>query len=101
MTDFLLRIFVKNSEETNNPDVRGQIGTLASWTGIILNILLVAGKGTAGIISGSLSVIADGFNNLMDAAGSVVNIEFLDYYTTIYLFWQKTPIHIYPSFQQR
>jgi len=74
MTEFLLRIFVKNHEETNNPDIRKKIGSLASWLGIILNILLVVGKGIAGIISGSVSVIADGLNNLMDAAGSVITL---------------------------
>jgi cation diffusion facilitator family transporter len=74
MTDFLLRTFVKNHEETNDPDVRDRIGSLASITGIILNILLVAGKITTGIISGSVSVIADGLNNLMDTTSSVVTL---------------------------
>ena len=50
MTDFLLRTFVKNFDETSNPDVRNRIGTLASWIGIVLNILLAAGKIIAGII---------------------------------------------------
>ena len=74
MTEFLLQTFVKNYKETNDPGVRNQIGTMASWTGIILNILLAAGKSTTGIISGSISVIADGLNNLMDAAGSVITL---------------------------
>ncbi len=74
MTNFLLRTFVKNHEETNDPDVRNRIGSLASITGIILNILLVAGKITAGIISGSVSIIADGLNNLMDTIGSVISL---------------------------
>lgn len=74
MTYFLLRTFVKNHEETNDPNVRNRIGNLASITGIILNILLVAGKITAGIISGSVSVIADGLNNLMDTTGSVITL---------------------------
>ncbi len=74
MTQFLLRIFVKNHEETGNPDIRKNIGSLASWTSIILNILLVVGKTIAGIISGSVSIIADGLNNLMDTAGSLITL---------------------------
>ncbi len=74
MTSFLLRIFVKNHRDTNNPEVRIKIGNLGSWTGIILNILLVIAKVVGGVVSGSVSVIADGLNNLMDAAGSVITL---------------------------
>lgn len=74
MTKLLLRIFVKSYGEVNNPDARNQIGRLASWSGIILNILLVAAKMTAGIISGSVSVLADGLNNLTDATSSVITL---------------------------
>ncbi len=74
MTDFLLRTFIKNHEEYNDQDVRSQIGNLASWSGILLNIVLVAVKVLAGIFSGSVSVIADGLNNLMDAIGSVITL---------------------------
>lgn len=74
MTEFLLRTFVKNYEEVNNTDTRNEIGSLASWSGIILNILLVVAKVIAGIISGSVSVIADGLNNLTDAACSVITL---------------------------
>ena len=74
MTRFLLRTFVKNHEDVSDPDTRKQIGSLASWTGIVLNILLVIGKGVTGLISGSVSVIADALNNLMDATGSVITL---------------------------
>lgn len=74
MTKLLLRMFVKNHEEVNNPDTREKIGILASWSGIILNVLLVLGKGITGILSGSVSVLADGMNNLMDVAGSVITL---------------------------
>lgn len=74
MTGFLLRTFIKNHENYNDPDVRNKIGNLASWSGIILNIILVIGKVLAGILSGSMSVIADGLNNLMDAIGSIITL---------------------------
>ncbi len=74
MTGFLLRTFIKNHENYNDPDVRNKIGSLASWSGIILNIIFVIGKVLAGILSGSMSVIADGLNNLMDAIGSIITL---------------------------
>lgn len=48
------------------------VGSSASGRGVLVNLLLVAGKMAAGILSGSVSVFADGINNLMDAAGSVI-----------------------------
>ena len=47
---------------------------MASVTCIIINIFLVIGKVVTGILSGSVSVIADGLNNLMDVAGSVITL---------------------------
>lgn len=74
MMDILLKKFIKNKKDYNDPDVRNKIGSLASWSGIILNILLVIGKVLAGFVSGSMSIIADGINNLMDAIGSVITL---------------------------
>ncbi|NLC45395.1 MAG: cation transporter [Clostridiales bacterium] len=74
MMDILLKKFIKNQKDYNDPDVRNKIGSLASWSGIILNILLVIGKVLAGFVSGSMSIIADGINNLMDAIGSVITL---------------------------
>ena len=74
MTSFLLKMFVKNYKDTNNPNVRTKIGNLGSWTGIVLNILLVVLKVIGGLIAGSVSVVADGLNNLMDAAGSIITL---------------------------
>ena len=65
MTDLLLRIFVKDHKNYNDPEVRNKIGNFASWIGIILNILLVVIKVFAGAISNSISVIADGLNNFI------------------------------------
>ncbi|NLJ89315.1 MAG: cation transporter [Clostridiales bacterium] len=74
MTKILLKIFVKNYKDINNPEVRTKTGNLASWTGILLNLILVVGKVVGGLIAGSVSVVADGLNNLMDAAGSVITL---------------------------
>ena len=51
---------------------RNLVGSSASRRGIALNLLLVAAKLAAGIFAGSVSTVADGFNNLTDAAGSVI-----------------------------
>lgn len=74
MLDALLRRFVPDWQQTDDPDVRRRCGMLAGGTGIALNLLLFAGKLAAGLISGAISVTADAFNNLSDAASSVVTL---------------------------
>ena len=74
MTDFLLKIFVKNYRDTGNPAVHSAIGRMAGIVGIVCNCLLAAGKLIIGLTIGSLSVAADGVNNLSDTASSVVTV---------------------------
>lgn len=72
MTDFLVRRFIKNYQNTESSQVRTEYGVLASIVGIFCNILLFAGKLAVGLVLGSVSVMADAFNNLSDAASSVI-----------------------------
>lgn len=72
MTNFLVHRFVKDSEQTNNPKVRTQYGVLASFVGIFCNLILFAGKLAVGILLHSIAVMADAFNNLSDAASSII-----------------------------
>lgn len=72
MVDFFVHKFVKDYENTENAQVRTSYGVMASVTGIFCNILLFAGKLTVGLVLHSVSVMADAFNNLSDAASSVV-----------------------------
>lgn len=74
MTQFLLRLFVKNHQDTQSPAVREGYGKLAGLTGIVVNALLCAGKLLAGALSGSVSIMADAINNLSDAASSIVTL---------------------------
>lgn len=74
MTKLLVRLFVKDSENVKDPAVRIRYGYLGSVTGIVLNVLLFAGKLAAGIISGAISVTADAFNNLSDAGSSIMSL---------------------------
>jgi len=74
MTDWLLRLFVKNYECTDDPAVRTAYGSLSGWVGIVSNGLLVAAKLLVGLLSGSVAIIADGLNNLSDAASSLISL---------------------------
>ncbi|MDD6160181.1 MAG: cation diffusion facilitator family transporter [Oscillospiraceae bacterium] len=74
MLNSLLRRFVPNYENTEDKTVRQRCGVFSGVVGIILNLLLFAGKLTAGLIAGAISVTADAFNNLSDAASSVVTL---------------------------
>lgn len=74
MTDLLIKLFIKNSEDIMNPLVRKEYGTLSGGVGIVCNIILFLIKLITGMISASISVIADAFNNLSDAASSIITI---------------------------
>ena len=73
MTNLLVKWFVKDAENVQNSQVRTRYGILASIVGIILNIILFAVKAIIGLVIGSISVTADAFNNLSDAASSIIS----------------------------
>lgn len=72
MIKLLTKFFVKDSENTKDAQVRAAYGNMSGIVGIFLNLCLFAVKLLAGIVSASISVIADAFNNLSDAGSSVV-----------------------------
>lgn len=72
MTNWLIKLFVKNSKDIKSPEVRNRYGNLGSAVGISTNVLLSVTKILIGYITHSLSVVADGFNNLADVGSSVV-----------------------------
>ena len=72
MTNLLLRLFVKDADNTDSPKVRAAIGTLSGLVGIVCNILLFAFKLLVGTLTSSVSITADAMNNLSDASGSIV-----------------------------
>lgn len=74
MVTLLARIFIRDGEDTSSPRVRQAYGMLTGIVGILLNILLFAGKFLAGTISNSISITADAFNNLSDAGSSFVTL---------------------------
>lgn len=74
MTKLLLRLFIKNRDDLSSPAVRARIGKLAGYVGIACNLLLAVLKITVGFLIGSVSITADGLNNLSDTASSAVAI---------------------------
>ncbi len=72
MTEYLVKRFVRDYENTENADVRTAYGVLSSIVGICCNLLLFATKLLLGIFSHSISIMADAFNNLSDAASSII-----------------------------
>lgn len=73
MTELLVKLFVKDMDNIQNQAVRTAYGSLTGIVGIICNAILFAVKLTIGIFINSVSVMADAFNNLSDAASSVVS----------------------------
>ena len=74
MTGWLIRRFVRDAENTKDPEVRYAYGRLAGVAGLSANVLLFLAKLTAGLLSKSLAIMADAFNNLSDAGSSVVTL---------------------------
>lgn len=74
ISNFLVKSFVKNNEDTKNPKVRNSYGTLGGVIGIIINFILFVIKFSVGMLVGSIAISADAFNNLSDAASSIITI---------------------------
>lgn len=70
----LKKIFIKNCEDVENPKVRNQYGIVSGAFGIISNILLFSIKLVIGIITNSITIMADAFNNLSDSLSSIITI---------------------------
>ena len=77
MTDLLVRLFVKNADQTGSPKVRERYGMLSSWVAIVCNLLLFTAKFILGMISNSIAITGDAFNNLSDVgSGAATFIGF-------------------------
>ncbi len=74
MIRFLVKKCIKNSEDTNNQQVRERYGVLGGILGILCNIVLFAVKLTIGIVLNAFAILSDAFNNLTDSFSSIVSI---------------------------
>lgn len=73
MTRLLIRLFVKQPQNTTDPHVRRAFGTMASIVGIVFNILLFTAKFLVGSFVGSVAITADAVNNLSDAGSQILS----------------------------
>lgn len=73
-SNLLVKNFIKDSENIENEDVRNKYGYLAGIVGIIANFILFAVKLSVGLLTSSIAIMADAFNNLSDMASSVITI---------------------------
>ncbi len=74
MTQLLVRLFVRGHDRPEDPAVRTAYGRMAGLVGICCNLLLFAGKLTAGFLAGSIAIMADALNNLSDASSNIVSL---------------------------
>ena len=74
MTDLILRIFVRDHKNNEDPAVRDKCGRVAGAVGIVTNFLLFLMKIIVGTVFHSVSVTADAVNNLTDSGSSVVTL---------------------------
>lgn len=74
MTEFLIRHFIKQADDVNNSRVRERYGRLGGAVGIGINLFLSLTKIVAGVVFGSVSILADGVNNLSDAGSSIMTL---------------------------
>lgn len=72
MVSFLLRHFLPENADTKT--LRSTYGYVCGGVGILLNLFLFSAKLAIGIISSSISIIADAFNNLTDAGSSLISL---------------------------
>ena len=70
----MTRLFLRLFYDPQNPKCRSTCGKMAGTVGIGCNILLFILKLLAGLLSGSVAVMADAINNLSDASSSLVTL---------------------------
>ncbi len=70
--NLLFKLFIKDYKNTSHNDVRNKYGILSSVTGIVINVVLFIIKAIASVLTSSISIAADAFNNLSDAGSSII-----------------------------
>lgn len=74
MTNLLIKLFIKNSDDTDSEKVRIKYGVLSGVVGIAINIILSVFKMIFGALTKSISIVADGANNIFDAISSIISL---------------------------
>ena len=74
MTNALIHIFIRDAENTGDSRVREKFGVLSGAVGLACNLFLFALKLIIGLLTGSISIAADAFNNLSDGLSCLISI---------------------------
>ncbi len=74
MKNFIISKFVKNPDDVKNPETRESYGSIAGVVGIVSNLILCTFKIGTGLIFNSISILADGINNMSDAGASIITL---------------------------
>ena len=74
MTNALIHIFIRDAENTSDSRVREKFGVLSGAVGLACNLFLFALKLIIGLLTGSISIAADAFNNLSDGLSCLISI---------------------------
>ena len=74
MIQWIVRRLAADGDQARDPAVRQRCGMVSGGIGIALNLMLFLGKAAAGLLTGSIAITADAFNNLSDAGSSVVTL---------------------------
>ena len=74
MTELLVKLFVKDSDNITNSKVRGRYGILSGCAGIVVNVILFLAKFLVGTVTNSIAITADAVNNLSDAGSCAVTV---------------------------
>ncbi len=72
MIELLAKHFMKEKQQETEAETRQMYGIVCGIAGIFFNILLAVGKLIAGLLSGSIAIMADAANNLSDAGSSLI-----------------------------
>lgn len=72
--DFIVNKFIKNNSDIKDDKVRNSYGVVGGIVGILINVILFIIKLSVGLIVSSIAIMADAFNNLSDAASSLITI---------------------------
>ena len=95
MTKTLIRLFVRDAENTRDVRVRERYGVLSGAVGIACNVLLFALKLVIGLLTGSISIAADAFNNLSDGLSCLISVSYT--HLDVYKRQPPKPISTSPS----
>lgn len=75
MTNALIHIFIRDAENTGDSRVREKFGVLSGAVGLACNLFLFALKLIIGLLTGSISIAADAFNNLSDGLSCLISLS--------------------------